>query len=278
MKNITMDTCRYARFRASEKASANVPLSARSVGHHTVSARWHDHIFKVEHVVFIWGITGTGIMVIDGSPLEIPSECIGIYMPGMLQEIYASDSDWEYCWWTLDGPQAETMVKGFGFNAGVYPTGPAPVALIKQLDDAIQRPGRNGEIEAAAIAYDLLSLAGKYSMPRKTADHHDERLINDAVSMIMSSWHDPAFGVDAVASALGIHRSTISRRFHDATGTSMISYIMSIRMHNAMHMLKHSSTSIAEISRQCGYTDPNYFSRLMKTKLGISPSELRKRS
>jgi AraC-like DNA-binding protein len=41
-------------------------------------------------------------------------------------------------------------------------------------------------------------------------------------------------------------------------------------------MLLHSDRSIKEISYQLGFQSVYYFSRLFKTKLGVSPSDIRK--
>ncbi len=54
--------------------------------------------------------------------------------------------------------------------------------------------------------------------------------------------------------------------------------ITAMRLQNAVTMLRETSFSVGEIANQCGYADPNYFSKHMKTKLGMPPSEFRKRA
>ena len=270
-------SCRYARFRAGERPSEHIPLGARSVGHHTVPAGWRDNVFRVEHVVFFWTVNGAGAIRIAERSLELGPDRIGVYMPGQVQTIHALEGDWEYCWWTMDGPQASEVVAGFGFTTGVYNAGPAPLALIRQLEDVIQRPGRDSEIEAASIAYGLLSAAAKHSLPRK-ARKHDERLVDAAVNRILASWQDPSFGVEALAASLRTHRSTLSRKFHRIAGTTVIEYINAVRLHNAANMLKYSDESIGQIARQSGFADPNYFAKVFRARLGVPPSDFRKTS
>jgi AraC-like DNA-binding protein len=268
-------SCKYATFRAVEAPSELVPLGARSVGQHTVPAHWRDHSFKVGHSVFFWGLRGVGIMELDGQSLRIEPQCIGVLLPGDIQSIQAGDHEWEYCWWTLDGAVSEAMVAGFGFKSGLYQAGPAPLHLIKELDSVIQRPGRRNELQASAIAYELLSQSARYSRPKAERQIQDP-LVNDAVDVILRSWHDCDFGVDSLADSLGTHRSTLSRRFSSATGCTLIEYINSMRMHNAAHLLRHSELNIAEIASQCGYRDANYFSKQFSTRFGIAPSDVRK--
>ena len=53
-------------------------------------------------------------------------------------------------------------------------------------------------------------------------------------------------------------------------------YILDLRMNHAQKLLRTSNLSISEISTQCGFDDVFYFSRLYKSKIGISPSAERK--
>ncbi len=252
--------------------SPQIPLGARSVGQHSVTAKWRDESFRVEHVVFLWGIAGTGVVEIDGEPQELPPDSLAVFMPGDVQTIYANDQEWEYCWWTIDGPQAAAVVAGFGFKAGVYAAGQAPTTLIQQLSHRIERPGRDNELESASVAYELLSSAARYSMPRSTS-RSDETLVDAAINMILSSWQNPDFGVEMLADTLNTHRSTLSRRFKKVTDSTVIGYINTIRMRNAMHMLKHLHLPVNRVATQCGYRDPNYFARQFKTHFNILPSD-----
>lgn len=216
-------------------------------------------------------------MVVNGKSFEFPPDHIGIYLPGMPQEIYALGEEWEYCWWTMDGPFAEQIVRGFGYGAGIYDAGPAPVDFISSLESIIQGPGRRNEINAAAITYQLLSFAAQQHGLSKSS-RFDHELVEAVTDLILASWQDPQFGVNWLAETLKIHRSTLSRQFHLITGTTLSEYITSVRIQNAMSMLQETSLPVAVIARQCGYADPDYFSKLIKTRLGVPPSRFRKRS
>jgi len=269
--------CKYAIFRPSATPSPQVPLGARSVGHHTVAPLWQDNIFEVNHVVFFWGIGGSGQVVFENVPHKLSPGHIAVYMPGMVQNIHALDNQWEYCWWTMDGPEASQLTRGFGFDGGIYQAGPAPIAIIELLGSIISEPGRNNEIRASMLAYRLLSHAASLSVP-VGGERYDEALVHSAIELITECWHDPAFGVDVLASTLKIHRSTLSRRFRRVTGSTIIDYITATRMRNAMSLLRESAIPVAEVAARCGYEDANYFSRLMKKRLGVSPTQFRQKS
>ena len=271
------DKCRYARFRLGEKPAEKIPVGARSVGHHTVPAGWIDDVFQVHHVAIYWGIKGVGGVAFGGERLRLEPDQIAVYFPGMVQEIYALDEDWEYCWWTMDGPLAEETVRGFGIQEAVHRVGPAPLSFITALESMIQGPGRRNEINASALAYQILSVAAQHHGTGSGGRHHEE-LIEAATALILSSSQVPGFNVDRLASELNIDRSTLSRRFRRATGSTLVDYIGSIRMQNATAMLRETPLSIAEVAQRCGYADPNYFSKLMRQRLGMPPTEFRKRT
>lgn len=266
--------CPYATFRTTERPSELVPLGARSVGHHTVPAGWIDNSFKVAHAVFFWGVRGTGVMEFDDRNLQVEPDCIGVLFPGQTQRIRSLEVEWEYCWWTMDGPQVVDLISGFGFKPGIYRGGPAPTVLVGELKAVIERPGRRHELEASAIVYEMVCHAARYTRPMSKRQIEDP-LVNAAVDVILRSWHDGFFGVDALADTLETHRSSLSRRFKKATGSTLLDYINSLRMHHAAHLLRHTGLTINEIARQCGFADPNYFAKKFRARFGKSPSALR---
>lgn len=74
---------------------------------------------------------------------------------------------------------------------------------------------------------------------------------------------------------LGISTSSLATIFKKQTGTTISVYIEIHRMEKAKELLSITSLSIKEISYLCGYEDQNYFSRVFKKLVGISPKIFR---
>ena len=70
--------------------------------------------------------------------------------------------------------------------------------------------------------------------------------------------------------------SIFIRLFSEAYNTPPQKYLTAIRMRHACSMLKSSDMNVTEISVQCGFNDPNYFSRIFKKNMGITPLQYRK--
>lgn len=66
-----------------------------------------------------------------------------------------------------------------------------------------------------------------------------------------------------------------SKLFKEETGENFIDYVTMARMQKAKDLLRDQSKSIKEISAETGYADPNYFSKLFKKIVGLTPTEYR---
>lgn len=65
------------------------------------------------------------------------------------------------------------------------------------------------------------------------------------------------------------------RIFSETYHTTPINYIISLRIRNACNLLKESRLPICDIALRCGFSNSNYFSRIFKKQLGITPTQFR---
>lgn len=78
-----------------------------------------------------------------------------------------------------------------------------------------------------------------------------------------------------VAKKFGMSVRTFNRRFKDATGTTPLQYLQTLRMDMAKDLLQTTNLSIAEIAWQVGYQDLGYFAQLFRKQLAVTPGEYR---
>jgi len=81
-----------------------------------------------------------------------------------------------------------------------------------------------------------------------------------------------------VAEECVVSGSYLSRLFSEHLDTKFIDYVNRYRINQAVLLLRDNNMSIKEASFLVGYQDPNYFSRIFRKFMGISPSEYEKRS
>lgn len=74
-----------------------------------------------------------------------------------------------------------------------------------------------------------------------------------------------------------VNRTTLSDKFYEATGETIITYLNKYRINLAAIMLRESPTSISTIAEEVGFNDTAYFAKLFKKYMFHTPSGYRAR-
>ena len=98
------------------------------------------------------------------------------------------------------------------------------------------------------------------------------RIVRLAVSHILENPCHPDMSVQWLAGKLDCNPDYLSRRFHLETGETLMSYVRELRMEIASDLLLGRRMPVAEVAVLCGYRDHSYFSRLFRTRYGLTPS------
>jgi transcriptional regulator GlxA family with amidase domain len=81
----------------------------------------------------------------------------------------------------------------------------------------------------------------------------------------------------AMATAAGLERRTLLRRFASATGMTPIEYCRGVRIARARELLEGGDTSQKQIAQSLGYKDVASFARVFRRFVGSAPGAYRKR-
>jgi AraC-like DNA-binding protein len=81
--------------------------------------------------------------------------------------------------------------------------------------------------------------------------------------------------VDQVAERVHLARSQFHQRFTYYFDMSPMRFIQNVRLERARWLLRDRQRSVAAVSREVGYVDVAYFSRLIRKHFGVSPRGLR---
>jgi transcriptional regulator GlxA family with amidase domain len=81
----------------------------------------------------------------------------------------------------------------------------------------------------------------------------------------------------AMATAAGLERRTLLRRFASATGMSPIEYCRAVRIARARELLEGGDTSQKQIAQSLGYKDVASFARVFGKTVGLTPGAYRKK-
>lgn len=84
--------------------------------------------------------------------------------------------------------------------------------------------------------------------------------------------------LDDIADYCHVSNSYLSRLFKEIMGININAYINSIRIHQALRLLKNTNMTILEISEACGYNGIKHFCSTFKKQQGVTAHEFRKKT
>jgi AraC-like DNA-binding protein len=101
--------------------------------------------------------------------------------------------------------------------------------------------------------------------------------LQEALSLIESSYDNPAFSAPALAAKLGLTQRSIQDLLHE-TGRTFSERVMELRLQKARGMLSdphHDRLKISDIAYACGFNEVSYFNRCFRRRFGATPSQSR---
>lgn len=101
------------------------------------------------------------------------------------------------------------------------------------------------------------------------------RQIKRAVDYILLNYKEK-LGVKAIAEYAGLSPNYLCSLFKKETGETLIHYISRIRVGSSLTLLANTELSVSEVAESVGFEDGNYFTRIFKKQMDMSPSEYRK--
>ncbi len=104
--------------------------------------------------------------------------------------------------------------------------------------------------------------------------------IDQARALVARQFANPGLNVQALAHQLGCSPDHLSHRFNKETGERLTTHLNAVRLAHAQRLLgdpEKAGLTVAEIAWHSGFSDPKYFTRLFRQKIGVAPSAFHRR-
>ena len=95
--------------------------------------------------------------------------------------------------------------------------------------------------------------------------------VNKAIQYIEGHYAEDV-STGELAAMVHLSEGHFCHLFKEVTGKSAKEYMLQLRISKAKKLIATSGLSITDICYTCGFSDPNYFARIFKKKMGCSPS------
>ena len=151
--------------------------------------------------------------------------------------------------------------------------------LMKEIEALEDEKPIGYELEEYSLIYKVIRyLYLAYQSSKQTI--HTAYDANVQIQRNMTSFIHEHFGskigLEDIAEAGQVSKSTCIRLFHKYTGKSPIDFLNSYRLQMSAEKLVATSEQITEIAYACGFGQPSYFNRLFLKEYNMTPNQYRK--
>ena len=109
------------------------------------------------------------------------------------------------------------------------------------------------------------------SLPQIT--HFDEEFIKNIIQSVEDNLNNPDFKIEDLADSMGMGRSMFYRKIKSILSVSPIDFVKDMRVKRSVQLLESGEYTVSEVAYMCGFSSPQYFSRVFKAAMGCTPTE-----
>lgn len=147
------------------------------------------------------------------------------------------------------------------------------------LDNEFTNYRLENALEINLLLYQLAYVVLRKSYPKKESNVVMSRFERLApVLSHIGEKLDKMCPIGELSEIMEMSEDAFYRYFKSTIGQAPKEYLISERLRKARILLASSRVSVTDISKQCGYENPFYFSTLFHGKYGLSPSAYREKT
>jgi AraC-like DNA-binding protein len=98
-------------------------------------------------------------------------------------------------------------------------------------------------------------------------------LVGKIKRYIDENYFDTELSLDSISKNNLYSAKYISRQFKKELKIGVCEYIQTVRIQNAISMFRSGFRSVSDVSMKCGFSDSQYFSKIFKKKMNLTPRE-----
>ena len=99
----------------------------------------------------------------------------------------------------------------------------------------------------------------------------------DPIILYLHTHYQEKITIAELTKRFHTNRTTLSTRFRQVTGMTIVAYLIQLRIKLAATMLRDTALPVTEIHQRVGFNDDSHFRRTFRKYTGASPSEYRQR-
>lgn len=182
----------------------------------------------------------------------------------------------------------DDRIKGLEYGADGYITKPFSSAYLRaRLKSVLQQRSHLKEFLLAGRSLEEVEVTVTEekqehrledlspSLPQIT--HFDEEFIKNIIQSVEDNLNNPDFKIEDLADSMGMGRSMFYRKIKSILGVSPIDFVKDMRVKRSVQLLELGEYTVSEVAYMCGFSSPQYFSRVFKVAMECTPTEYREK-
>lgn len=227
------------------------------------------------HYLIHYVISGRGVLYCGQKKYVLKTGQMFVIFPNTIVKYQAdTENPWHYIWTVFGGDEAKEI---FAY-LDISPKNPVltPCDSEKIVNIMRSMPRERGtnmydNLRFSSLLYELMA-----NLVNTTADDTDrENAYLTSATRYIRAHYQSDMTVERLASYIGISRKYLFAIFKNSLGVSPKDYIVDYRMKKAAGLLSDKNLTVSNVAYSVGYKDALTFSRMFKTKFGVSPTDYR---
>ena len=234
---------------------------------------WH------EHIEMLYALNGTCCFFCDGRPFEVKGGDLVVVNSAQIHSFNLTE-EVDYIS-ILIYPEFFRDVAFDGVMLKNHISGdPYILSCMEDIQREMENEETGSDMMQKSHMYRLMAyLSRNYTSTIISEREYEARQtklarLNTVIEHISKNYSDSITTRDLAAMCF-LSEEHFCRFFKGAMGKSVTEYVNGYRVEKATVLLKNTADNISEIAREVGFDDLNYFSRVFKRVMGISPGKYR---
>lgn len=214
---------------------------------------------------------GTAILKIHNKSYDLKKGSLFLVYPGTPYEIIGSD-DFKYTYISFTGSSVSILLE----ELQLTPDTPVFENHEHLIDLWLTSLSRINPANANILSQGILLYTFSFicSTQKEPASKHDaDTLFESIVDYVDNNFQNPELSLKLLATIFSYTEKYISKLFKQNMNVNFNSYLNTLRICHAQALIGKNVTSITHLAYLCGYSDPQYFSKVFRKLNEKTPTE-----
>lgn len=172
----------------------------------------------------------------------------------------------------------ENQIEGYESGADLYLPKPFSMRILElNVHRLLDMKAKMIRHEDNNLDVDSSKQVAEEVVTRKTIkEEKDKEFIDRLNNFLNENLSNPDLSVDMLCRELGIGRTRLYSTVKELSGESLGDFIRDMRLNKAAYLLKHTDMNVTEIIYETGFGSNSHFSKVFKSKFGVTPTDFSK--